>query len=109
MDVEIMSQQVIYYSLLFVLLSVFIVRKFLFVLLLSIYCITISYMVWNHLKWLMRGNLGSLKRKRDQDPDCGTSTASSTIDVSPSLVAGILEHIMYSKMPTTIHFIQYIR
>ena len=36
-DVEIMSQQVIYYSLLFVLLSVFIVRKFLFVLLLSIY------------------------------------------------------------------------
>ena len=48
-------------------------------------------------------SLGSLKRKRDQDPD------SSTIDVSPSLVAGILEHIIYSKMPTIFHFIQYIR
>ena len=50
------------------------------------------------VKWVMRGNLGSLKRKRDQDPD------SSTIDVSPSLVAGILEHIIYSKMPTTFYF-----
>ena len=46
-DVEIMSQQVIYYSLLFVLLSVFIVRKFVFVLLLSTYFEIYAYIYFS--------------------------------------------------------------